>query len=171
MARKYGMLMWRGYFKKAEWGTVPQRRGKYPTKATLSRLWNPHERACTSWRAEACLRGFSIHTPDPVVGQYATQLTVEPPWRCVRLMTGWSMSTNFIYINLKGRILYNSNVWTYEHLDNQSLPRLYIKCMNIWTNESNDLTKALVGTRTGNLSLRVHYVSYIYDAHVFNKGW
>ena len=86
---------------KAEWGTVPQRRGKYPTKAALSRLWNPHERACTSWRAEACLRGFSIHTPDPVVGQYATQLTVEPPWRCVHLMTGWSMSANFLYITIK----------------------------------------------------------------------
>ena len=38
-------------------------------------------------------------------------------------------------------------------------------------NESNDLKKALVGTRTGNLSLLAHYVSYIYDAHVFNKGW
>ena len=36
--------------------------------------------------------------------------------------------------------------------------------------ESSDLTKALIETRTGNLSLFVRYVSYIYDTNVFNKS-
>ena len=97
---------------KAEWGTVLQRRGKYPTKATLSRLWNPHEGACASWRAEACLRIFLCITQKAEWGtvpqrrgKYPTKAALNRLWNphegCVLLMTGWNTSVNFLYITLK----------------------------------------------------------------------
>ena len=94
---------------KAEWGTVLQRRWKYPTKAALSGLWNPREGARSSWRVEAGLWIFSIHT-----------YTIHYKDRSCEMnpIDGKSM---------------------YDKMSLTSIEYIQFKCMNIWRSQQSEV--------------------------------
>ena len=103
---KYGILAW--LLLRLNEELFPQWREKYPTKAVLCRLWNPHEgcvRLMTGWSMSADFLYITLKAEWGTVLQrrrkYPTKAAISRLWNphegCVRLMTDWSMPTNFLY--------------------------------------------------------------------------